>query len=178
MNSNYLSSKPRYEILDGLRGIAAIVVVFYHLMECYPKNIISSYFAHGYLAVEFFFALSGFVLGYAYDNRWQTRQNKTGMTLWHFFKRRLVRLHPMVILGALIGICLFYYSGDIELFGKVDEAVWWMVLLQALLMILMIPLPQSMDFRGWGELTSINGPVWTLMFEYVANILYALFFRH
>jgi len=34
MNSNYLSSKPRYEILDGLRGIAAIVVVFYHLMEC------------------------------------------------------------------------------------------------------------------------------------------------
>ena len=100
------------------------------------------------------------------------------MTLWHFFKRRLVRLHPMVILGALIGICLFYYSGDIELFGKVDEAVWWMVLLQALLMILMIPLPQSMDIRGWGELTSINGPVWTLMFEYVANILYALFFRH
>ena len=178
MNSNYLSSKPRYEILDGLRGIAAIVVVFYHLMECYPKNIISSYFAHGYLAVDFFFALSGFVLGYAYDNRWQTRQNKTGMTLWHFFKRRLVRLHPMVILGALIGICLFYYSGDIELFGKVDEAVWWMVLLQALLMILMIPLPQSMDIRGWGELTSINGPVWTLMFEYVANILYALFFRH
>ena len=63
----------------------------------------------------------------------------------------------MVILGALIGICLFYYSGDIELFGKVNEAVWWMVLLQALLMILMIPLPQSMDIRGWGELTSING---------------------
>ena len=70
------------------------------------------------------------------------------MTLWHFFKRRLVRLHPMGDFGALIGICLFYYSGDIELFGKVDEAVVDGTS-QALLMILMIPLP-SMDIRGWG----------------------------
>lgn len=178
MNSNYLSSKPRYEILDGLRGVAAIVVVLYHLMECYPGNIISIYFAHGYLAVDFFFALSGFVLGYAYDDRWQTRQNKNGMTLWHFFKRRLIRLHPMVIFGAIVGVCMFYYTGDIELFGKVNETVWWVVLIHALLMILMIPLPPSMDIRGWGELTSIDGPVWTLMFEYVANILYALFLRY
>ena len=100
------------------------------------------------------------------------------MSLIGFFKRRIVRLHPMVIFGALVGITFFYYSGDPVLFSKVDDALWWMVLVQALLMILMIPLPPSMDIRGWGELTSINGPVWTLMFEYVANILYALVLRH
>jgi peptidoglycan/LPS O-acetylase OafA/YrhL len=169
---NYLESKPRYEVLDGLRGVAAIVVVLYHLLESYPTGLLKTYISHGYLAVDFFFALSGFVIGYAYDDRWDR------MTLKSFFKRRIVRLHPMVIFGAIVGVCFFYYTGDFELFGKVDDAIWWMVLLQTALMMLMIPLPPSMDIRGWGELTSINGPVWTLMFEYVANIFYALVLRH
>lgn len=172
MNNTYLESKPRYEILDGLRGVAALVVVFYHLIECYPAQYVSSIFAHGFLAVDFFFALSGFVIGYAYDDRWDR------MSLGTFFKRRITRLHPMVVFGAVVGVVFFYYSGDCEVFGKVDGAAWWFLLLQALLMICMIPLPSSMDIRGWGELTSIDGPVWTLMFEYVANILYALVFRH
>lgn len=167
----YLESKPRYEILDGLRGVAALVVVLYHLVECYPAEYVSTFMAHGYLAVDFFFALSGFVIGYAYDDRWNS------MTTWGFFKRRITRLHPMVIMGVLVGVCFFYYSGDCEIFNKVDDAAWWMLLVQAFLLICMIPLPSSMDIRGWGELTSIDGPIWTLMFEYVANIFYALFLR-
>lgn len=70
MKGVYLESKPRYEILDGLRGVAALVVVCYHLIECYPAEQVNKFFSHGYLAVDFFFALSGFVLGYAYDDRW------------------------------------------------------------------------------------------------------------
>ena len=170
--NHYLESKSRYEILDGLRGVAALVVVFYHLMECYPAEYVGKYFSHGYLAVDFFFALSGFVIGYAYDDRWQL------MSMKDFFKRRIARLHPMVFFGVMVGVCFFYYTGGIELFDKVDGAAWWMVLLQALLLMLMIPLPASMDIRGWGELNSLNGPIWTLMFEYVANIFYALVLRH
>ena len=170
--NHYLESKSRFEILDGLRGVAALVVVFYHLMECYPAEYVGKYFSHGYLAVDFFFALSGFVIGYAYDDRWQL------MSMKDFFKRRIARLHPMVFFGVMVGVCFFYYTGGIELFGKVDGAAWWMVLLQALLLLLMIPLPASMDIRGWGELNSLNGPIWTLMFEYVANIFYALVLRH
>lgn len=83
----------------------------------------------------------------------------------------------MVIMGVLVGVCFFYYSGDCEIFDKVDGAAWWMLLVQAFLLICMIPFPPSMDIRGWGELTSIDGPIWTLMFEYVANIFYALFLR-
>ena len=62
--NHYLESKSRFEILDGLRGVAALVVVFYHLMECYPAEYVGKYFSHGYLAVDFFFALSGFVIGW------------------------------------------------------------------------------------------------------------------
>lgn len=168
--NTYLESKPRYEILDGLRGVAALGVVMFHMMECYPAEISGWVMPHGFMSVDFFFALSGLVLGYAYDDRWDR------MTTWGFFKRRLTRLQPMAIMGTIIGVCLFYYTGG-PTFNAVDTAPWYMLLLEALLLICMIPLPKSMDIRGWGELTSINGPIWTLIYEYVANILYALFLR-
>lgn len=70
-NSNvYLASKPHYEILDGLRGVAAMLVVSYHLFETYYHGAPNQPINHGYLAVDFFFVLSGFVIGYAYDDRW------------------------------------------------------------------------------------------------------------
>lgn len=95
--TTYLASKPRYEILDGLRGVAAMIVVAYHLFETYSAGPVHQILNHGYLAVDFFFVLSGFVIGYAYDDRWDR------MSIKGFFKRRLVRLHPMVIMGTLIG---------------------------------------------------------------------------
>lgn len=168
--NTYLESKPRFEILDGLRGVAALGVVLFHLMECYPSAISRWVMPHGFMSVDFFFALSGLVLGYAYDDRWDR------MSVWGFFKRRLTRLQPMAVMGVIVGLCFFYYSGG-PTFDMVDSAPWHMLLLEALLLICMIPLPQSMDLRGWGELTSINGPIWTLMYEYVANIMYALFLR-
>ena len=78
-------AKPHYDILDGLRGIAALLVIVYHVFECFDWTPVP----HGYLAVDFFFVLSGFVIGYAYDSRWNE-----GLTVGQFFKRRLIRLHP------------------------------------------------------------------------------------
>lgn len=167
----YLESKPRYEILDGLRGVAALGVVMFHMMECYPFEVSRWVASHGFLAVDFFFALSGFVLAYAYDDRWDR------MSTWSFFKRRITRLHPLVLLGVVFGLCMFYYSGSVPIFGNVDSTPVWLLLLEGLLLFLMIPIPPSHDIRGWGELTGINGPIWSLMFEYVANIFYALFLR-
>ena len=65
MTSPYypLSSKPRFEILDGLRGVAAIIVVAFHLFETYSSSPRDQILNHGYLAVDFFFVLSGFVIG-------------------------------------------------------------------------------------------------------------------
>ena len=57
----YLASKPRYEILDGLRGVAAVFVLVYHLCETHFGLGAAHPLNHGYLAVDFFFALSGFV---------------------------------------------------------------------------------------------------------------------
>ena len=84
--TGYLASKPRYEILDGLRGVAAMIVVAFHLLETYSKGPAYQVLNHGYLAVDFFFILSGFVVGDAYDNRWRR------MSVGEFLKRRLIRL--------------------------------------------------------------------------------------
>ncbi len=169
-NDVYLASKPRYEILDGLRGVAALLVVAFHLFETYSKGPEYQIINHGYLAVDFFFVLSGFVIGYAYDDRWGK------MSMWNFFKRRLVRLHPLVIYGTVIGALLFYF-GDCPAFSLIKDTPWYAVLLVMLFVFTMLPLPSSMDIRGWGETNPLNGPAWSLQWEYIANIMYAFFIR-
>jgi len=169
-NNTYLASKPRYEILDGLRGVAAMLVVAFHLFETYYHMAPDQPINHGYLAVDFFFVLSGFVIGYAYDDRWDK------MSTWSFFKRRLIRLHPMVIFGTFFGAIMFYFGSCAE-FPLINETPWWMVLLVMLWCFTLIPLPNTMDIRGWAETNPLNGPAWTLQWEYIANILYALFIR-
>ena len=166
----YLASKPRYEILDGLRGVAAVLVVLFHLLETYSGGQAHQIINHGYLAVDFFFVLSGFVIGYAYDDRWDK------MTTWGFFKRRLVRLQPMVIMGTIVGAC-FYFFGQGDGFPLIGNVDGWKVLLAFVMGCLMIPCGAGMDIRGWGEMNSFNGPNWSLTWEYVGNILYALVFR-
>lgn len=169
-NTITISSKPRFEILNGLRGVAAMIVVAFHLFETYSSGPSEQILNHGYLAVDFFFVLSGFVIGYAYDDRWAK------MTTWNFFKRRLIRLQPMVILGTLIGAFWFYF-GDAPDFALVMQTPWWKLLIIIVMGCLMFPTPPSMDIRGWQEINSLNGAAWSLMWEYIANILYALFIR-
>ena len=97
----FSDTKAHYDLLDGLRGVAALMVIWYHIFEGYAfaSDTMITTFNHGYLAVDFFFILSGFVIGYAYDDRWGK-----SLTMKDFFKRRLIRLHPMVIMGVSSGL--------------------------------------------------------------------------
>lgn len=162
-----LTSKPRFEILDGLRGVAALIVVAFHIFEIHSGGPALQIINHGYLAVDFFFALSGFVIGYAYDSRWGS-----GMTLKDFAKRRLIRLQPMVLMGATLGMMVYYFG-----LARIDTTTIGMLLVVWVLSCLMIPTTSSLDIRGWGEGYSLDGPQWSLAFEYIANLLYALVIR-
>jgi len=171
-DSVFSDSKSHYKILDGLRGVAAIMVVLFHILEIFSdgdhaKQIIN----HGYLAVDFFFVLSGFVVGHAYDDRWSK------MTIGGFFKRRLIRLHPMIVVGMIIGAICFYFSASPILFPNINQIPIWKLLLVMVIGFTLIPAPASLDIRGWGEMHPLNGPAWTLFFEYVGNLFYALVLR-
>src|SRR6201996_5185053 len=115
-----LTVKPHYAILDGLRGVAAITVVIFHLFEPHSTSHRDQIINHGYLAVDFFFLLSGFVIGYAYDDRWGK------MTVGNFFRRRLERLQPMVIMGMIIGAATFYFQAS-SLWPAIAGVPVWIV---------------------------------------------------
>ena len=158
-----LHTKRHFEILDGLRGIAALSVVTFHFMEWVYTDPSKNFIGHGFLAVDFFFCLSGFVIGYAYDDR------IAKMGVLEFFKSRIIRLHPLVIAGSVLGLLAFLFDpfgGHPELYstGKIIVAF--------LCSVLLVPLPIIAD-RGF-NLFSFNAPSWSLFWEYVANIVYAL----
>lgn len=171
-SSAFADTKPHYELLDGLRGVAALLVIWYHIFEGFATSPVDQMFNHGYLAVDFFFILSGFVIGYAYDDRWKGR-----MTVGGFFRRRLIRLHPMLVMGVVLGAATYAIQGCVQWDGT--RVAGWAVALALLLNLLLVPaLPGSAaEVRGNGEMFPLNGPSWSLFFEYVGNILYAMLLR-
>lgn len=178
-SAQFADTKPHYELLDGLRGVAAILVLIYHIFEGFAfaestngegSGLITT-LNHGHIAVDFFFILSGFVISYAYDDRWGK------MSLGGCFKRRLIRLHPMLIMGAVVGMISFLLTGCQQWSGDVTPISWVMIAL--LLTIFMVPALPGLPYevRGNGEMFPLNGPMWSLFFEYIGNILYALVIR-
>lgn len=167
MNSKKLSpeilkTKQHFEVLDGLRGIAALAIVIFHFMEWVFTDYSKNFIGHGFLAVDFFFCLSGFVIGYAYDNRIE----KIGTI--EFFKSRLIRLHPLVILGAVLGLLAFLFDPFVHYSALYSTG---RIILLFICSIFLIPFP-VMPERSF-NLFGLNAPSWSLFWEYVANIFYA-----
>ncbi len=170
-SSTFHDSKKHLLVLDALRGIAAIMVLIMHTFEVFFwGNYHELFINHGYLAVDFFFMLSGYVMAHAYDDRWDK------MTVGDFFKRRLIRLHPLIILGMTIGALLFYFQASPDM-SKVESMPVASLLLVTLIGFTLLPVPPSMDVRGWNEMHPLNGPSWSLFFEYVANVLHVFVLR-
>jgi len=103
--------KSHLEVLDGLRGTAALSVLLFHIMEITSADVAHNPLRHAHLAVDFFFALSGFVLGHAYDARLShCAAPGARLTLKAFYLRRLIRLHPMVLVSMVIGLLGYVFD--------------------------------------------------------------------
>ncbi|WP_345234767.1 acyltransferase [Olivibacter ginsenosidimutans] len=162
-NPSLLKTKQHYAFLDGLRGIAAIAVVIFHFMEIATPDYKDNFIAHSYLAVDFFFCLSGFVIAYAYDNK--IRQIGTAS----FLKLRLIRLHPLVIICSVIGLLAFIFDPFSNLHAKFTTT---QVLLLFLSSCFLIPYPLVPE--RYFNLFHLNPPTWSLFWEYIANVFYVL----
>jgi peptidoglycan/LPS O-acetylase OafA/YrhL len=138
--------------LDGLRGVAAMAVAALHAAVIVAPD--TPALENVGLAVDFFFCLSGFVVAQAYDARLSAE-----MTVVEFMTKRLVRLYPMILLGVLLGLgAHLYVSGHpagVSLSLAARE-------------VLIIPAP--LDATGF----TLNGPMWSLLFEIAACLGYAL----
>src|SRR5580698_9043340 len=92
-----LAKDHAFSALDGLRGVAAISIVVFH----YSQNLGWELLPNAYLAVDFFFMLSGFVLAHAYEARL-----RSGQAVAEFMQRRLIRLYPLYWLGTTLPVAL------------------------------------------------------------------------
>lgn len=160
----------RYEILDGLRGVAALMVVVFHMSEAFSYDPVFKHLNHGYLCVDFFYVLSGFVIGFAYEGRM-----KSGlMSRWDFLKARFIRLQPMVLFGILLGAGLFFFQ-ECNYYAGIGNASVWYVIQNMVMSFFMIPVTPEFNVRANTEMFVLNIPQWSMVFEYIANILFCLF---
>ena len=153
--------KKNYEALEGLRGVAAIVVLIFHYCEVvYYPNYEDIPLGHGYLSVDFFFCLSGFIIAFAYSERIKT------VGIKRFMINRLIRLHPMVIMGIILGVASYLINPYVKSSGNYLQM--GIAILCSLFLIPYTKLP----FRE-GELFPYNTPLWSLYLEYIINIVFA-----
>lgn len=154
--------KQHFDVLDGLRGTAALLVVLFHLLEVVFPQYTANPLRHAYLAVDFFFLLSGFVVAYAYDERWTT------LRVGDFLCLRLIRLHPLVLFSTAIGGLCYYFDPFV---GQAQQVGGLRLTVCCFLGALLLPAPV---LSNRGVLTHpLNAPCWSLLQEYVANIAYA-----
>jgi peptidoglycan/LPS O-acetylase OafA/YrhL len=157
-----LNTKQHYQVLDGLRGIAAITVVVFHFWEIAVPDPSNNFIVHAYLAVDFFFCLSGFVIAYAYDSKLKAIGLKT------FFKLRLIRLHPLVLIGSVVGIISFIFDPFSDLWMKYSDNLLIMFIASCLM------IPYAMVRERYFNIFHLNAPSWSLFWEYIANLIYGL----
>lgn len=150
-----MPNRDRFVTLDGMRGVAALVVAVLHVSRMAGLDVAP----HANLAVDFFFVLSGFVIAHAYDDRLGR-----SLTAREFVKRRLIRLHPLIVLGAAIGLAPLVgqsaRAGGEDLLG---------ILWAGVAGVLLVPYHQ-LDVA---EAFPLNGPTWSLFAEYAVNLLFA-----
>jgi peptidoglycan/LPS O-acetylase OafA/YrhL len=152
----------RFATLDGLRGIAALAVVSGHM----PATWGGSLFPHFTLAVDLFFILSGFVLAYAYENKFAA-----GMGTREFMFLRLVRLYPLYLFGTAVAAASVAAA---ILMGQARTFDMSTLLLALLAALLFLPSP---TFGQTDRIAPLNYPSWSLMFELLANLIYVAFYR-
>lgn len=147
--------KEKFEALDGLRGLAALAVVLLHRRAWFGGD---TFFGHAHLAVDFFFMLSGFVIAHAYGDR--VREKGSFLP---FVRDRIIRLHPMILLGAALGIVVMVaeiYTGRTE----------WPPYPLLTFAFGFVPLPAIWAKHPF----PVDPPTWSIFWELIANLLFAL----
>ncbi|CAE6901480.1 acyltransferase family protein [Paraburkholderia domus] len=147
----------RYGLLDGIRGVAALLVMTRHTEMFWGGTLFRSY-----LAVDLFFILSGFVIASAYESRLKDGS----MTIGGFFVTRVIRLYPVFLLSFLLS--LVHIAGVVFL-KHGEQYLTSQGMTTILLTAFLIPFKLSS-----GDLFQLNVPYWSLFYEIVINLVYAL----
>ena len=146
----------RFTALDGMRGVCALMVVFYHAFRSAHR------FEHGYLSVDVFFILSGFVLSFAYQDKLVS-----GFSLDAFLRARFVRLWPALTLAAVLSGLSFVLVESAFALPHSDPVAIVVCVFESIFLIPRVA-GDSLAFP-------LNGNLWSLFAEFWVNVAFALF---
>ena len=158
------AAKPHFVALDGLRGVAAVMVLLCHRRSWVAFGL----FWHGPLAVDFFFLLSGFVISYAYGEKLASGR----MGFGGFVKARVLRLWPLVILAVMLDSIVLLISilhTPFPTSATVLERPTTLAALFSNLPLALLNLPAPWYVRPF----VIDEPRWSLFYELIANLGFA-----
>ena len=155
-----MAEKHKFVMLDGLRGVAAIAVVLFHRRWWFAED--GDFLQHAPLAVDFFFLLSGFVIAYAYEAKLNA-----GMSFRRFLVKRLIRLYPLIVVGAFLGGA-FILLKEIRTEGRISDALEITIFGMA---AIPMPLPNSIASQPFFA----DQPLWSIFFEILVNMGLAAF---
>ena len=148
--------REKFVALDAVRGIGAICVVFAHI--AYREELPLA-FRHAAPAVDLFFVLSGFVIAHAYENAL-----RTSMTFQQYFRIRMIRLYPTILIGGLIGIAVAAWLPADPSYSFATAVA---------LQVLLLPMLAANHL-----IFPLNGPHWSLFFELFINFVHAGVAKH
>jgi peptidoglycan/LPS O-acetylase OafA/YrhL len=158
---SYLSAAGREELpaLTGLRILAALAVAVWHSDRLQPALLAP--FTHGYLGVDLFFILSGFIIAHVY---WGDFEQPTRHGYFRFVALRLARLWPAHIAVVLLFVLMNVVAGH-----RRDVALDFSPLQLELVLHLFLA-------HNWGPLseTAMNFPSWSVSAEFLAYLLFPL----
>jgi peptidoglycan/LPS O-acetylase OafA/YrhL len=144
--------------LTGLRGVAAVYVVFHHyFLGISFANPFNTFVAHGYLAVDLFFVLSGFVMTLNYSRMFHEGWSRTSMLT--FLSRRIARVYPLYLVTTLCAFLLI-------LTGWLENPAAASLKMTFALNLAMV--------QAWGFGPSLDGPGWSISAEWAAYLLFPL----
>lgn len=141
----------RIELIDQLRGIAALSVAWFHLTNQYNDWVYSSG-SYGWLGVETFFVISGFVIPLSLAGDWHRRGARA---LPLFMARRIVRIEPPYLASVALVVALNFVAQQVPIFhGRAPVLSVSQILFHAAYLI---------PFTSYEWLQPVY---WTLAFEF------------
>jgi peptidoglycan/LPS O-acetylase OafA/YrhL len=139
--------------LTGLRGVAACYVMLYHYLgHAAHSGAVKTFASHGYLAVDLFFVLSGFVMALTYAQNFLRAFSASAFA--GFLYKRLGRVYPLYAVVTLLTIATEYYQGE--------HFTPWVLLCNALMI------------QSWGLAHPIALPAWSISTEFAAYLLFPM----
>lgn len=149
----------RFHLLDALRGLAALVVVFYHAPAYLNFDL-----PFGFLAVDFFFCLSGFVIAFSYEERL-----RSGLGPGRFILLRIIRLYPLYFLATILTLMRMPF-----IHARWDAVHRHPGPFAALVTMALLFVPNfTFPAKPFNFLYPFNAPAWSLFYELAANLLFA-----